>query len=148
MERSNLVSHALKELSLAYDRQPEVLDGVDIPEVLRAVRAFSEEGYSGGSAGIVTGGMPDGVLRTLLRFEPLTPLTGADEEWLVHGHPDCYAQNVRCSHVFKRLDGTAYDIDAVVFRDPDGSCWNTADSWRDISFPYTPTTEVVDRKAA
>ena len=86
-------------------------------------------------------------LISVLLPEPLTPLTGESGEWLVHDYDDrMYAQNKRCGRVFQRRDGTAYDIDAVVFRDPDGSCWTNSDSHRDVAFPYTPRTEVVDRQ--
>jgi hypothetical protein len=159
VKTSNLVHHALTEILIAYREDCDVLDGVSIPDVIHSVEHFSEQGHSGGSApyGIaklckdveefVNKKQAD-VVRKLCSFEPLTPLTGDDSEWFVHGNDDCYAQNKRCSHVFKRRDGTAYDIQAVVFRDPDGSTWQNGDSFRDVTFPYVPKTEVVDRPAA
>lgn len=53
-------------------------------------------------------------------------------------------QNKRCSHVFKDKDGNAYDIDGKVFREPDGCCFTSKDSFVPVTFPYTPKTEYVD----
>lgn len=141
-----LRSHAEHELAILRRVDPARLDGVDEAALLAQIDRDGEEFDSGGAMGFHTSRLPDGLLRTLLRFEPLTPLTGEPDEWVVHDYDDrLYAQNKRCGRVFQRRDGTAYDIDAVVFRDPDGSCWNTGDSARDVTFPYTPTTEIVDR---
>jgi hypothetical protein len=159
MKTSNLVRHALTEILIAYREDCDVLDGVEITDVIHAVEYFSEEGHSGGSAPYgaaklakdveeVCGKKQAQVIHDLCMFKPLTPLTGDDSEWFIHGADGMYAQNVRCHHVFKREDGTAYDIQAVIFRDPDGSLLQTYDSRRDVTFPYVPETEVVDRPAA
>lgn len=65
------------------------------------------------------------VLQRLIAGKPLAPLSGAEDEWVVHDYDDdCYAQNRRCGSVFKRRDGSAYDI---------------ADGPRKpITFPYWP----------
>lgn len=65
------------------------------------------------------------VLQRLIAGKPLSPLTGADDEWVVHDFSDdCYAQNKRCGTVFRRRDGSAYDIG-------DGPR-------KPITFPYWP----------
>lgn len=75
---------------------------------------------------------------------PLTPLTGEDNEWqLIFFDKDVEPKdddvmyvNKRCSRIFKRRNGTAFDTEAIVFSH-DGSTWyKTADSKKDISFPY------------
>lgn len=105
--------------------------------VLKMIRDFAEEGHSGMSASIAVG-----LFRKLANWEPLTPLTGDDDEWTeVH---DGMFQNKRCSRVFKGRDGRAYDIDARVFRDPDGVTYTSRDSRVYVTFPYTPSTEIVD----
>lgn len=148
-EKSNLVLHAEHELPLLRAFDPTKLAGIADADVIAAVQAFADEGHSGASAAFATAAMPDGVVRALCRFEPLTPLTGAADEWFVHDHDEeLYAQNKRCGHVFKRRNGVAYDIDAVAFRDPDGTCWTNGDSRRDVTFPYVPKTEIVDRPLA
>lgn len=142
---SNLLAHAKEELRRLRgpsDEPDEMQDAIEA-NVLRIVEAFAEGGHGGSSAAYTLG-----ILEKVLAFEPITPLTGDDGEWFVHNYNDeCYAQNKRCGNVFKRRNGTAYDINAVVFRDPDGSTWTGKDSRRDITFPYTPKTEIVDRPA-
>jgi hypothetical protein len=52
------------------------------------------------------------VLQRLIAGKPLSPLTGHEDEWVIHDFDnDCYAQNKRCGSVFKRRDGSAYTID-------------------------------------
>lgn len=65
------------------------------------------------------------ILQRCIAGKPLSPLTGADDEWFIHDCDGMYAQNLRCSTVFKSTkDGPAYDID-VPGRPP-------------ITFPYDP----------
>lgn len=104
------------------------------------IEKFAEEGHSGMSANIAIN-----VFERVARFEPLTPLTGADDEW-VESMPGTF-QNVRCPHVFKE-NGEAYDIDGRIFREPDGSCYTKKDSRVPVTFPYTPRREYVDRLAS
>lgn len=139
---SNLVEHAKREL-----------DGIGMTEnsadeinhemrkhLLSMVEKFSEAEHSGSSARYALG-----VLAKLLAFEPLAPLTGADDEWTeVY---DGTFQNKRCSRVFKDSTGT-YDSAGRIFEDPDGGRWQNADSRVYITFPYTPTQEIVKRASA
>lgn len=106
---------------------------------LRLIREFCAEGHSGMSAGISVG-----VFSALARYEPLTPLEGTEDEWMEpHDGRGCQ-QNNRCGHVFRRADGTAYDINGKVFREPNGVTYTSGESFTDIKFPYTPKTEYVD----
>ena len=105
--------------------------------VMKMVRLFSEEGHSGMSASIAIG-----LFSKLAKWEPLTPLTGDDDEWVEIGG-GAY-QNKRCSRVFKGADGRAYDIEGKVFREPDGCCYTSRDSRVYVNFPYTPQTEFID----
>jgi hypothetical protein len=137
---SNLVEHAERELDFAGIGDEDAdYDGALKPAVLAIIKVFAEQGHSGASAAMTTA-----MVGKLMRFEPLTPLTGADEEW-VHLHYDDHIayQNKRCSHVFKDADGRAYDIDGIVREDPSGSRWQGSGSNVDVTFPYTPKTEVV-----
>lgn len=75
------------------------------------------------SGGAVACAQP--VLMRLIAGKPLGPLTGEASEWFIHDCDGMYAQNLRCSTVFKSTkDGPAYDID-VPGRPP-------------ITFPYDP----------
>jgi hypothetical protein len=87
------------------------------------------------SAGIVLG-----LFAKLAAFEPLSPLTGADDVWNVIGAS--LFQNNRCPHVFKE-GGQAYDSNGRIFEDPSGSRFTSKDSRVAISFPYTPAHVIV-----
>ena len=107
--------------------------------VMRMAREFAEERHSGLSAPVSAN-----LFRTLVRFEPLTPLTGDDSEWEEVNNDGTY-QNKRCSRVFKDAAG-AYDSQGRIFRTPDGGCYQSRDSRVYITFPYTPKIEYVDIK--
>lgn len=110
------------------------------PDLARAVTALAElfdsQNHSGGSAAIV------GQLVTrLMRWEPLSPLTGEDDEWTEVS--DGVYQNRRCSRVFKE-GGRTYDIEGRIFREPSGACFTSVASHTDVTFPYVPTSLYVD----
>jgi len=137
----SLVAFAKRELELAgLFGEDSDYGGMLGNAVLKMVEQFADEGHSGMSAGLAVS-----IFQKVARFEPLTPLTGADDEWN-ETMPGEY-QNRRCPHVFKNADG-AYDSQGRVFRDPDGACFTSSESRVPITFPYTPTTEYVDRPAA
>lgn len=134
---SNLVSHAKRELELLGLFSGGKMDEAMGRHVLRMVEEFSREGHSGFSAAYAVG-----LLEKLLRFEPLTPLTGDGSEWIEVG-PDGLCQNNRCSHVFRDGDGNSYDIDGRVFLDENGCGYTNQSSRVPVEFPYTPATEYV-----
>lgn len=137
---SNLVNHARRELELAglFDKDSDY-NGMMGKAVLDLVEKFAAEGHSGFSAGMCIS-----LFSRVASFKTLTPLTGADDEWTeVSDMEDLRWQNKRCSSVFKRADGTAYDIDAVVFEEPDGTRFQGYESRRVVTFPYIPKTEIV-----
>lgn len=123
------VDYAKSELA----RIPHDEDGVQSfmdKTILEIVEKFSEQGHSGFSASYAIS-----VLERLLRFKPLSPLTGEEDEWneVVPG----LAQNKRCSSVFKNADGTAHDIDAIVVSDNGGITWFASGRFRkEVTFPY------------
>lgn len=137
---SQLVAHAEHELALLQHGADEQENGRDemqaaISEnLLGIVRAFADGGHSGGPASYAIRLLP-----RLLSYEPLTPLTGADDEWVVHEMPDGarMEQNRRCGRVF-REHGVVYALDVVVFKDRHGSTFTGWDSARRISLPCIP----------
>ena len=85
----------------------------------------------------------------LLRYEPIGPLTGEPDEW-VEVEPGVH-QNRRCGRVFKQADrfnGQAYDLDGIVWEEPDGGRFPNAESMVPVVFPYTPKTEYRPRPVA
>lgn len=141
--KSNAETYAEAELArLLGDPDGDEMQLVMNKHLVRMVRVFAREGHSGFSAGYAIA-----CLEKLLRFEPLTPLTGEEDEWNdisdMHGEP-CW-QNRRCGRVFRDATG-AYDIEGKVFVDPDGCSYTSRDSRVYITFPYRPHTEIVHRK--
>lgn len=147
---SNYKTHALDEFRAAGwlnedGSYKDEMQQAICEHVLKLLDVFADEGHSGSSAPHAIN-----VFSKLAAFEPLVPLTGEDWEW--NEVRDGVYQNKRCSHVFKqadRFDGQPYDIDAVVFwewfKSEDGEVYKTyfgsRDSFRPITFPYTPQRE-------
>lgn len=133
----NLVSYARKEMELSGWAKPEAMYGGMMPSaVIDMQKIFAMEGHSGMSASIAVS-----IFEKVSRFQPLTPLTGEDDEWTEY-YDGCF-QNKRCSHVFKE-NGEAYDSQGRVFREPSGACFTSRDSRVPVTFPYTPSVEYVD----
>lgn len=128
--KSNLIFHAEQELRAAgmFDEDSDY-DGMAAHAVMELIQVFSRQGHSGFSANLVRG-----LFNKVAAYEPLCPLTGADDEWV-----ECSTgmfQNKRCSHVFKE-NGQAYDIDGRIFREPSGSCYTNRESRVNVTFPYS-----------
>lgn len=140
---SNFLSHAEAELALiglgpdCTDMNKSMRD-----HILRMINVFADEGHSGFSASYATA-----ILEKLLRFEPVTPLTGADDEWGEPYSSDGTQQNKRCGHVFREKNGRAYDMEGTIFYDeylndegvPRKSYYTCRESRVYVTFPYTPT---------
>ena len=136
---TNIETYAIDELTRIgmYGSGDEMNDAM-CEHILKMVNVFAEEGHSGFSANYAIN-----ILQKLLRLEPLSPLTGEDDEWCEVS--DNLYQNKRLSRVFKEgKDGQAYDIDGKVFVEPNGASYTSRDSRVYIEFPYTPKTEYVN----
>jgi len=136
---SSLYRHAQYELSRLGEDDDEIQAAMN-RGLLELVLVFDTHGHSGFSANYAIN-----MLRKLLKWEPITPLTGEDSEWVEVGSGTF--QNRRCSRVFKdasRFGGQAYDIDGMVFRYPNGNSYTSVDSFTPVTFPYLPTTTYVD----
>ena len=137
----NLVRHARKEFSiLGWDKSDDSDESQSwmCDDVIELLKLFGSQGHSGTSAPYALE-----LFTKLASFKVIAPLTGEDSEWGDTG--DGLFQNNRASTVFKNgVDGTAYDINAIVFRDSKGYCWTSSESSLDVEFPYTPTTKYVD----
>lgn len=96
---SNLVAHAIRELDLIGETSYETPSMREC--VLDMVRLMSEQGHSGSSAAWLVG-----ILEKLMRFQPLTPLTDASEDWIEVG--DDLWQCRRDSECFSSDGGQTY----------------------------------------
>ena len=122
--------------------------------ILHMIKEFADEGHSGFSANYAIG-----CLTKLLKFEPLSPLTGEDDEWTEIAEDQAIGgklwQNKRCGRVFKDSQ-RAYDVDGKIFWEwhtrEDGTkvktYYTSADSRVDITFPYVPVSEYVERASS
>lgn len=129
----SLVEYAKSELA-RIGRDKDGMQDMINENILSIVEMFSEQEHSRFSAGYALS-----ILDRLLRFKPITPLTGEDNEW--NKLFDGKYQNRRCSSVFKNADGTAYDIDGIVVSDNGGITWFSSGRFRkEVTFPYTPPT--------
>lgn len=132
---SNLLEYAKREL----DRIPKDSDGMQEmmnKDILDIIEKFSEQGHSGFSASYAIN-----KLNRLLKWKPITPLTGEEDEWNEVSSRGC-RQNKRCSSVFQQEDGSFEDIDAIIVSDNGGITWFTSGRFRKkIEFPYVPTIE-------
>ena len=140
---SNLKDYAIDELTrIGMYSSGEEMNDMMCEHILKMVDVFTEEGHSGFSARYAIN-----ILQKLLQWEPLSPLTGEDDEWnnvSEYSEGETY-QNKRLSRVFKNgKDGRAYDINGKVFVEPNGASYTSRDSFVYIEFPYVPKTEYVN----
>jgi hypothetical protein len=136
---TNLENYAIDELTrIGMYGSDDEMNRMMCDHILKMVDVFTEEGHSGFSAEYAIN-----ILQKLLRWEPLSPLTGEDDEW--EEYEDGTFQNKRLSRVFKYgKDGKAFDIRGKVFVYPDGCSYTSRDSTVYIEFPYIPKTEYVN----
>lgn len=133
--------YAKMEMDIAWPEPDDIQIRIE-EDLLAIIDLFEKQGHSGMSASYAIN-----ILERLLRFKPLSPLTGEDDEW---DEPrtsvfdkTVYQQNKRCSSIFRTNhdNATAYDMDARVFSEDGGKTFWTSDESRvPITFPYTPPT--------
>lgn len=138
-------AHFEREWAIAFPKPDEMQDMVK-KNVEGILSVFAMGGHSGFSAAYTIG-----ILEKLLRFQPLSPLTGADDEWTVVAEEEDGSpvfQNKRESSVFKEgIDGRAYTIDGTIYTYPDGVSYTKGGERNYIEFPWTkpePVTVYVD----
>lgn len=107
--------------------------------VMEIVMIFAKQEHSGFSWRYTFN-----LINRLLRWIPITPLTGEEDEWGEPCGPNNGQQNKRCSAVFRENfdNSTACYIQGKVFSDDDGKTWWTSrDSSIPIKFPYMVPVE-------
>lgn len=133
----NLHDYAVKEMDIAWPEPDPMQDAIK-KDILEIVDTFSAQGHSGVSAPYCIA-----ILERLLRYKPITPLTGEDDEWDKPYGKNNTQQNKRCSSIFRENfdNSTAHDIHGKVFSDDGGKAfYSTRDSQIPIEFPYYPQT--------
>ena len=137
----SLVDWAKRELAFAgYTEDCERPNSWIRENVIELLEVFAEQGHSGSSAPFVIS-----LFNSLANYKTISPLTGADEEWVEVG--EGIYQNNRCSGVFKQANKKPYYIDGRVFwewySDPEveggkpfKTYYTSKDSFVDIEFPW------------
>lgn len=139
-EKMNLVDWAKEELNrlVTDDSDGAEMQKAMNKDILQVVEVFANQGHSGFSASYALG-----ILKNLLAYKPITPLTGGDDEWCSveeWNKDDNTQQNKRCFGVFRKNfdNSTAYYMGGKVFSDDGGESWYTCvDSRVPVTFPYT-----------
>ena len=141
---SNMLKWAENELRLAGYHPDDKEDGPNkwlTEGTLELLKVFSDQGHSGMSAPYAVA-----LFEKLASWKPITPLTGADDEWQDVGE-DTW-QNTRDYSVFKGKDGQAYWVEGRIFWEwfsspdiDDGKPYKTYFTARgsrvNIEFPWT-----------
>lgn len=141
---SNMLKWAENELLLAGYNKDDQEDGPNkwlAEGTLELLKVFSDQGHSGMSAPYAVA-----LFEKLASWKPITPLTGADDEWQDVGEETW--QNTRNYSVFKGNDGQAYWTEGRIFWEwfsspdiDDGKPYKTYFTARgsrmNIEFPWT-----------
>lgn len=125
-----LKDYVRKELELVSDESIPAKAKQDITNfVVEIEKQFDDRDYAN-------------VMYRLLSHRPLTPLTGADDEWEAKGICDdaegdhTVYQNLRCGSVFKRgKNGRPFDMNGRALYDVNGNFKGYMKTY--ITFPYT-----------
>lgn len=128
----NLLDYAKAELKIAglLDSKDESQQAIN-KHILELIEKFAEEGHSGNSADYTIS-----ILTKLLKYKPLSPLTGEAHEWIKTS--DDLWQNKRCFSVFKNKKDEAYDLDGNIFENQNGVSFTCQYSRIPVKFPYYP----------
>ena len=140
----NMVEKAKREFEiLGWNNTNDEMQKLMCENVIELLETFAKQGHSGFSAGYAID-----LFEKLVKHEPLSSLTGNDNEWddlSKFGSVEPSFQNNRFSEVFKRSDGSAYWINGKIFRMPDGTTYTSKDSCVDITFPWIKTKpQIID----
>ena len=136
-----LLEHAKIELALINKDPTDEMQKKMEDDILEIVEVFSKQGHSGFSASYAIH-----ILEKVLRFQPISPLTGQDSEWndvseFSGMETGTFFQNNRCSRVFKDITtNEVYDIEGIIWEDEDGCTFTNKQSHVPVTFPYIPTT--------
>jgi hypothetical protein len=154
-----LMDHAIRELDIAGIKEDESEPSDSKGNtwmrrhLLSVVQEFKDADHSRSS---ITAALD--ILNVLLTLRPLTPLNGTPDEWQER---DLFFAdglrflNKRCPTVYKTSDGRIVDVEGKIFWEwiDDGkgskvrSFYRTKESWVDITFPYVPNTEYVEKES-
>ena len=130
MDLKEFATTELKKIPLDKDGTQQMING----KIMEIVEKFSDQDHSGASAVYSLE-----IINRLLRFKPVTSLTGEGNEWMEVEDGNGLLQNKRCFSVFRERDGKSYDVDSVVLSEDGGLSWFHPQALdMPIEFPYYP----------
>ena len=149
MEENNYKKHLEKELEIirsSHKEGTELTIEPYLPTINKIIDVFSMQGHSGCSASCTSGYLSK-VIKNILSFKPLSPITCTDEEWTEISENEY--QNKRLSSVFKEGNGKPYYLDAIVWKGEERYDTFTGKvedvhSRQFIKLPFTPKTFYID----
>jgi len=142
----DLQTYAQREIDLLLKNNPDTIIKPFVPEILAFFKKVKDPDQSGGPPLRIATEISR-IVEKLCYFEPLTPLTGNDDEWDEKEDESGYYQNNRNSAIFKK-NGKAYYVRAIVWVSPVTGFFDTVEGISSTqvikSFPFTPKTFFVD----
>lgn len=146
---TNTGRHAELEIKALMKGNPEnPIKGME-KEIVALADAFGRSGQSGGS-GPYTASLLSQLVRELCMQQPVSPLTGEDDEWEeITESKEKIFQNKRCGSIFKHEGDKCKYIEAIIFEDEEGHSFagevEGIFSAQGIkSFPFIPKTFYID----
>lgn len=129
----DLIEYAKSELKRAFPDETDEMQMLAIQNVMDLLDTFCKQNHSGFSGNYVLN-----LFERLVRWNPILPLTGEDDEWGEPYEDDNMQQNKRCGKIFREnfSNSTAYNVEGKVFIDKNGVGYICADSRVPITFPY------------
>ena len=143
IENDPLIQYALSEFKYAkfIDDEGHYCDEMQemmCKDVLEVLKLISSQGHSGFSIGYFKN-----LFNKLINFEPLSPLTGNDDEWIKTGFGEMeFEMNVRDGRVVRYPDGHCEFREGLIIKYPDGG--HQTKSVVIKSFPFVPKSEYID----
>lgn len=113
---TNTQKFAIHELNILETTVPGAIVTPFRNEILALCEAFGKSGQSGGSAPMTATAISQAV-KSLLLQEPICNITNHYSEWNKLDYDDEISyQNNRCYTVFKKADGKAYYLEAIIWK--------------------------------
>lgn len=115
--------------------------------IKKIIKIFSKQGHSGCSANWEANYLSD-VIKKILLFKPISPITGTEEEWEEYSKGKF--QNKRDCAIFKEgKKGFPYYLDAIIWKGEEDYDTFTGkvdgiSSHQSIKFPFVPKSFYID----
>lgn len=153
----NISTLAQFELEIiAKSENPEIKIVPYISEIMTIIEKFEKTETDPDTQYLHAHFLSNSLLRLLLK-QPISSITGIDEEWVEINHGEyTVLQNKRCSALFKEND-IPYYLDAITWKTETGRCWSGSamllgESEPQLigtvmkikSFPFNPKTFTID----